>query len=228
MSLGRVIFPAFSPYQDDHVVLKQVFRKTIRLSMFLHIPLMIGLIAIADPLFRFLLTDKWADSIPYFQLLCVVGLLYPIQVQNYNLFRIKGRSDLHLKLEIVKYIITAIAIALTYKQGITALLYGQITTAVISNSLNSYFVGKLIGYRLSEQVKDLLPSFLVALFMGGCIYLFGLLGINNHLIMLILQITAAVGIYYLINKIIKSNELKELMAIITDLWNELSVKLKGI
>lgn len=228
MSLGRVIFPAFSPYQDDHKVLKQVFRKTIRLSMFLHIPLMMGLIAVADPLFRFLLTDKWGDSIPYFQLLCVVGLLYPIQVQNYNLFRIKGRSDLHLKLEIVKYMITAIAIALTYKSGITALLLGQIATAVISNSLNSFFVGKLIDYRLFEQLRDLIPSFLVALFMGFCVYLFGLLGIDSHLIMLILQITAAVVIYYLINKIIKSNELRELMAIITDLWNEFSVKLKGV
>ena len=196
--------------------------------MFLHIPLMMGLIAVADPLFRFLLTDKWGDSIPYFQLLCVVGLLYPIQVQNYNLFRIKGRSDLHLKLEIVKYMITAIAIALTYKSGITALLLGQIATAVISNSLNSFFVGKLIDYRLFEQLRDLIPSFLVALFMGFCVYLFGLLGIDSHLIMLILQITAAVVIYYLINKIIKSNELRELMAIITDLWNEFSVKLKGV
>ncbi len=124
--------------------------------------------------------------------------------------------------------ITAIAIALTYKSGITALLLGQIATAVISNSLNSFFVGKLIDYRLFEQLRDLIPSFLVALFMGFCVYLFGFLGIDSHLIMLILQITAAVVIYYLINKIIKSNELRELMAIITDLWNEFSVKLKGV
>lgn len=92
---------------------------------------MIGLWAIAEPLFRLLLTDKWAPSIPYFQILCIVGMLYPLHVLNLNILKVKGRSDLFLRLEIVKRALVVLTIFTTYRWGIIAILYGQIATSLI-------------------------------------------------------------------------------------------------
>ncbi|MDW7753942.1 MAG: lipopolysaccharide biosynthesis protein [Brevefilum sp.] len=228
MALGTVVFSAFSPYQDDDITLRKVHSKTIKMSMFVLMPVMIGLIAIAEPLFLFLLTEKWAESIPYFQLLSVIGLLFPIVVQNYNLLRIKGRTDLHLRLEIFKYIITVIAIALTYKHGIIALIYGQIAVAVISHFVVSYFVGRLVDYTLIDQLKALFPQGVISLIMGGSIYFVGnLLNTDSNLLIFSTQIVLGVIIYFLLNKLIKSPELEEFLSIIGNFTKTLLSKLKG-
>jgi O-antigen/teichoic acid export membrane protein len=219
MALGQVIFPAFSPYQDDNITLKQVHSKTIKMSMFLHMPLMIGLIAIAEPLFLFLLTAKWANSIPYFQLLCVAGIFYPIQVQNYNLFRIKGRSDFILKFGILKHTLIAIALAVTYKHGIMALILGQVVVAALSQLIASYEAGKLINYNLSEQVKALIPYTVASIIMGTGIYMLGKLNIESNFLLLVLQISIGILFYFTISKILKSPELSEYISIIKQLKN---------
>lgn len=227
MAIGQVIFSAFSPYQDDDKTLKQVHSKTIRMTMFIMLPIMVGLIVIAEPLFLFLLTEKWAQSIPYFQLLCIIGVMLPIVVQNYNLLRIKGRTDLHLKLELVKYSMTIIAIILTYRHGIIALIYGQIAVALISNLVVSYIAGKLIDYTLIDMAKDILLSALLTLVMGAGVFLVGLLNISSNLLQFSLQIVAGITVYYLINKIRKSQELEEIMEIITTFLKVIMRKLKG-
>lgn len=228
MALGQVIFPTFSPYQDDNEKLRQVHSTTIRMSMFLHVPLMIGLIAIAKPLFLFLLTDKWANSIPYFQLLCVVGLLFPMVVQHYNLFRIKGRSDLHLKLEIVKYTMTALAIFLTYKSGILALLYGQISVAIITHVIVSQVAGKLLNYSLVDQLKALFPIAAISSVMGIVMYLVGTLNIASNLIKFTTQVLSGIGIYVLINALTKSPELSEYRSIAVNLTKTIFPKVKNL
>lgn len=227
MALGQVIFPAFSPYQDDNTTLKQVHSKTIKMSMFLHLPLMIGLIAIAEPLFLFLLTEKWANSIPYFQLLCVVGLVYPIQVQNYNMFRIKGRSDLILKFGIAKHTLIAIALFLTYRHGITALIFGQIVVAFISQLIASYVAGHLVSYQLFDQIKALIPSAMTTMMMGIGTFFVGKITIESNLLKLSIQILTGVIIYYTINKVIKSPELTEFISITQNLFDNLLTKVKG-
>lgn len=228
MALGQVIFPALSPYQDDKIKLKQAHSKTIKMSMFLHIPLMTGLIFIAEPLLLFLLTDKWAESIPYFQLLCIIGMIYPIQVQNYNLFRITGRSDIILKFGVVKYLLTAIAIALTYKHGILALIYGQITVAVLSQLIASYIAGNLINYPLFEQIKELFPSMALSIVMGAIVFFAGKINTESNLIIFSVQICVGILSYYLLNKLIKSPELAEFITIIQGLLGNFLHKVKGI
>ena len=227
MALATVIFPAFSPYQDDNKTLKSVHNKTIKMSMFLHFPLMIGLIAIAEPLFLFLLTEKWANSIIYFQLLCVVGIVYPIQVQNYNMFRIKGRSDYILKFGIFKHLLTTIALLLTYRYGIIPLILGQIIVAVLSQLVASYLAGRLIKFSIFDLFKAILPSFIISMAMGVILYFIGLLNIESHLVKFSLQIFTGILIYYLLNKIIKSPELDEFISIIKHFFNGLISKLKG-
>ncbi len=227
MALGQVIFPTFSPYQDDNEKLRRVHSTTIRMSMFLMAPLMIGLIVVAEPLFLFLLTEKWANSIPYFQLLCVVGLFFPIVVQNYNLLRIKGRTDLHLKLEIAKYTLTAIAIALTYKSGIIALLYGQICVAILSHVLVSHFAGKLIKYSLLDQLRELFPIVITALAMGFVMYFVGKVDIESNFLLFTFQSMVGLLVYIGINTVIKSAELMEYKSIAGNLIKALLAKVKS-
>jgi O-antigen/teichoic acid export membrane protein len=228
MALGTVVFSAFSPYQDDKDTLRKVHSKTIKMSMFLIMPLMIGLIVIAEPLFIFLLTDKWADSIPYFQLLCIIGLHFPVIVQNYNLLRITGRTGLHLKLEIFKYVMTIIAIAVTFRHGILALIYGQIAVTVISHFVVSYFVGRLINYTIFDQLKALFPIAIGTTIMGLSIFFIGKINFPGNLVKFSTQIIIGIIVYFLINKLIKSPELGEFIQIIQGFIKSILLKIRGL
>lgn len=166
-ALGRVLFPALSPFQDDRARMRYAVRKAMTTAAFFHFPLMIGLIAVADALLRLLLTDRWAPSIPYFQLFCVIGLLYPLHLINLTVLTATGRSDLFLRLELIKKVLVLLAIAITHRWGITALLCGQIATSLLAYGLNSYYSGPLIGYPTRRQLRDIIPFMLMALLMGG-------------------------------------------------------------
>ena len=219
-SLGQVLFPSLVHFQDDVVNLKKAYRKTIKLSLFLHFPLMIGLWAIADPLFRFLLTDKWAPSIPYFQILCVAGLLFPLHVLNLNILKVKGRSDLFLRLEIIKKATVILAIVLTYRHGIMVMLYGQVITSIIAYLINSYYSGHLISYSQWDQIKDLLPAFGSAVIMGAAMYLGGLIPTESHLLQIILQTVIGILVYSLISLKVSPSEFKEVKVIAADLIHQ--------
>ncbi len=227
MALATVIFPTFSPFQDDNQTLKSVHNKTIKLSMFLHIPLMIGLIVIAEPLLLFLLTDKWANSITYFQLLCVVGLVYPIQVQNYNLFRIKGRSDYILKFGIFKHLLTAVALLFTYRHGVIVLILGQVIVAFVSQLVASYLAGRLIYFSVFDLIKAITPSIIISIAMGIILFIIGNLNIESNLLKFTLQVIIGILIYYAINKFLKSPELIEFVSIVQHFFNVFSSKMKG-
>lgn len=219
-SLGQVLFPSLVHFQDDVENLKKAYRKTIKLSLFLHFPLMIGLWAIADPLFRLLLTDKWAPSIPYFQILCIVGLFYPLHVLNLNILKVKGRSDLFLRLEIIKKVNIVLAIVLTYRYGIIVMLYGQVITSIIAYLINSYYSGHLISYSQWDQIKDLLPALGSAVLMGVLMYVVGLLPISSLFIKIALQATIGILVYYLISFKTSSSELKEIKLIVINSINK--------
>lgn len=217
--IDQVTFPALAPLQDNDIVLKQAYRKAIKLSQFLHFPLMIGLITVAQPLFLLILTEKWAPSIPYFQLLCVVGLLTPLQNLNLNILKVKGRSDLVFKLEIIKRFNLIVAIAITFRWGIMALIIGKVITAFIAYFLNSSYSGKLVGYGQIDQIKDISPSLITALIMGMIMYLVNFLSISTNFLKLVVEMIMGVSVYYLLNMLIHSPELYETKGIITNYIN---------
>jgi len=227
-ALSKVLYPALSSVQDDDQTLKKAYRKTIRLSLFIHFPLMIGLLAIADPLFRFLLTDKWSASIPYFQILCIIGLFYPLHVLNLNILKVKGRSDLFFRLEIIKKVIVIVAIAVTYRWGVMGLLYGRIATSLIGYFLNSYYSGHLIDYSQWDQIKDLMPSFVTALVMGAIMYLVGLIPTESLILKIIIQTITGISFYYLLSFRASASELKEVRSIVTGVAQNILKNLKAV
>lgn len=169
-ALNKVTFPMFASIQHDLIKLKVAYKKIMQQVVFWVTPLMILLAIVAEPLFRIVLTEKWLPAVPYFQILCAVGILYPLQVYNLNILNVLGRSDLFLKLEVIKKVIIVAGIVITIRLGIYGLLYFQVIFSVIAFFVNSLFSGKLINYPVEEQLKDILPLYGLAFIAGFCIW----------------------------------------------------------
>lgn len=168
--LQRVTFPLLSQLQDDDDRLKDTYRKMIKLSALIVFPLMIGLAALADPLIRLVLTEKWIDTVWMLQLLCFAGMWYPIHALNLNILNVKGRSDLFLRLEIIKKAIITIVLIISVPFGIEAMIIGQIVTSYIALIINTYYTKRIIAYGLLQQMGDLLKVLLLSFTMGIVIY----------------------------------------------------------
>lgn len=164
--IGRVTFPVFSRMQENKALLRVNFRKTIRILAAFHFPGMVCLAVIAGPLVRCLLTDKWNPCVPYLQVLCFSGLLYPLHAIHLNVLTALGRSDLFLKLEFIKRILMIATIAITFSYGVMAMVWGVLGLSVLCYGVNGYYTCKLIGYGWIDQGKDLLPILAASLVTG--------------------------------------------------------------
>ncbi|WP_188049982.1 lipopolysaccharide biosynthesis protein [Flavobacterium sp. GP15] len=169
--VANVSFPLFASIQNDEVRLKSVYKKIMQMVIFLVAPTLIFMAVLAEPLFRFLFTEKWLPAVPYFQILCINGILYPIHSYNLQILNVKGRSDLFLKLEIIKKIIAVIAIGISFQFGIYGLLYGSVLSSILAFFINTHYSGKFLRYSAWEQTKDLLPTIGLSIFIGGVVYI---------------------------------------------------------
>ncbi|ODM54951.1 lipopolysaccharide biosynthesis protein [Elizabethkingia meningoseptica] len=166
MTLNRVSYPLFSKISHDNISLRNVYQKMLKLVIFIIAPIIAIMIIEAFPLIRFLLTDKWLPAVPYFQILSLAGLLYPIHAYNLNILQIKGRSDLFLKLEILKKVLVVVVILLLIPLGMYGLVWAQVVVSILALFINTFFTGKFLNYNVFQQIKDLLPSIGVAAFVG--------------------------------------------------------------
>ena len=173
--LQRVTFPVLSSIQNEDERLARNYRKILKLSAFLIFPLMMMLSAVAGPLVRVLLTDKWEGCIILLQILCFSLMWYPIHAINLNLLTVKGRSDLFFRLEVIKKIMGVSIMVITIPHGIIWMVSGGIVSSMISLIINTYYTGKLIKVGYLKQMGDLLPVFGVAFVMWlvihGCMFL---------------------------------------------------------
>ena len=177
--LSKVTYPLFSTIQNDVVKLKSVYKKIMQMAIFLIAPIITLMIVLAEPLFRFVLTEKWLPAVPYFQILCITGLLYPLHVYNLQILNIMGRSDLFLKLEILKKIIFTIIILISFNFGIYGLLYGSVINSIICFFINTHYSGKFLNYSSWEQIQGLLPILMISLLTGGVIHFFDKILLNH-------------------------------------------------
>jgi len=212
-TLGRVLYPALSSVQNDVERLRRAYRKTILLSVFVHFPLMFGLAVVAKPLITLLFSEKWAESILFFQLMCAAGLLYPLQVINLQILKVKGRSDLYFNLALIKRGLLLVTILITFRWGIAAMLVGQVVNSVIAYGINCYYSDRLIAYPISAQLADIFPTLLFsALMAGGIWFLESFLQTPDWLTLLI-QSAAGVGIFLTLNLLARSESLREAAAL---------------
>ncbi len=169
-ALNKVTFPLFAAIQDDHERLKRAYKMIMQMVVFLIAPILIFLGVLAEPTFRFLFTDKWLPAVPYFQILCFTGILYPIHVYNLNVLSVKGRSDLFLKLEIIKKVLIVVTVAVSIRFGIFALLWSQVVVSIVAFYINTYYSGRIINYSSMQQARDIAPAVILAMFSGLAVF----------------------------------------------------------
>ena len=160
--LGRVSYPILSTIQDNVEKLKSAYKQIIRSSMLITFVLMLGMVVIAKPMILTLIGEKWLPAVIYLQMLCFVGMFYPLHALNLNMLKVQGKSDLFLRLEIIKKLLSIPTIILGIIWGIKIMIIGMLINTIISYYINSYWSGRLIGYSSFEQIKDILPSFILA------------------------------------------------------------------
>lgn len=207
--MQRVTYPVLSTMQDEEERLKVNYRKFIKMSAFIVFPLMIALAALARPMINIVLTEKWLPAVPIIQVLCLAGMLYPIHAINLNILNVKGRSDLFLRLEIIKKIITIIAIIITFPYGILVMVWGQVVTSVIAFYINTYYSKDMVGYGFWDQIKDLTIYLIMSIVMGVCVLLF-MSQVRNLWVEFIGGAVIGLIVYLFLACLFKVPELKEM------------------
>ncbi len=211
--ISRVTYPILSSIQDDDVHLERVYRKYLRLSAFVVFPLMVGLSALSEPLILYILTDKWRDAIILLQIICFNMMWYPIHAINLNLLQVKGRSDLFLKLEIIKKFIGVAILCITVPIGLVAMCIGGIFSSILCLVVNTHYTGKLINVGFWLQMRDLLPTLLLSLAMGAVVEL-SVWFIPTNLLKLIVGVVVGVIFYVSVAKLFKMEEFTDLLSLV--------------
>jgi O-antigen/teichoic acid export membrane protein len=189
--ITAVMFPALSHCQGNKHQFKNIVRRSVVTSCFIVFPIMVGLACISEPLTILLLTDKWLPSVPFMQLSCITFAFWPIHTANVEAISAMGRSDICLKLQVIKKTILISALVITIPFGIYTMMIGSIFTSIISTFINAWPNKSLFNYSVKEQWTDISPSLLLALAMGTFVYGFNLFDLNPVVTILLQVITGA-------------------------------------
>lgn len=180
-AINKVTLPMFAKIAHDDEQLVKVYKKVMLQVLFWMAPLLVALSVIAEPLFRLMLTEKWLPAVPYFQILCIAGVLYPMSAYNLNVLKVKGRTDLFLKLEIGKKILCVIGILCVLPFGIYGLLYLQLFFSIASFYINSIYTVRFINYPILKQIEDIFPTLFISGIIGISCYFLDKFLVGIHL-----------------------------------------------
>lgn len=211
--IQRVTYPVLCEIQDDDERLSNIYRKFLKLSAFVIFPLMVGLSSVAQPFVNIILGLQWDFCGQLLQIICFSMMWYPIHAINLNLLQVKGRSDLFLRLEIIKKILGVSVLFITAPFGLVVMCYGSVFNSLVALAINTYYTGKLINVGFLKQMRDLLPT------MALCFATFILvLSVNSFFVgdaaKLCAGVVTGVVFYSLISYVFKFSELKELFSLI--------------
>lgn len=211
-AVQSVMLPTMSAEQDDKTKVKTLARNSIIMSSYIVFPVMVGLAAVSSPLVSILLTDKWLPCVPFLQIYCISQAFYPVHSCNLQAINAMGRSDIFLRLEIIKkcYGAVALVVAVIWFDSPIAIAMTSVITTVISCFVNAYPNKKLIGYSYFEQMRDILPSLALSLIMYLVVVFAGKLPLNNIYLILI-QVAVGVAVYLLLSVVLRPAPFKFLL-----------------
>ena len=201
--VNQVSLPVFSSIQDQREALVSNVRKNTKAINYINFPLMALLIVIARPLITLLYGPKWEISIPYFQILCISSLVFSMNTLNTNVIKSLGKSRLYFWVQLIKRLIGLVLILIGARAGMLPLMWALTSIGYTSILINMYVTGRLIGYGIGPQVRDLAGYFFVALFSAAAVYLLGrVLPVHPYVVMLV-QIVVFAAIYILLSRLFK-------------------------
>lgn len=209
----RVSYPVLSSIQNEEERLRDAYRRVIKVTMLVTFACMLGMAAVAKPLLMLLIGEKWLPAVYFLQIICFAGMLYPLHAINLNILQVKGRSDLFLKLEIIKKVIATIPIVIGIFWGIELMLWGSVCTSFIAFFLNSYYSAPLIGYPTLHQIKDVVPTFSISFGVATAMWSLSLLPLSYY-VMLPLQCIVGLLLAFLIYERVKLPEYMEIRQLV--------------
>ena len=193
-SISEVMYPTFSEIQDKIEAVKSALRRAIKLSMYIILPMLTGLLVISRQLTMVLLTEKWLPSVPYMQLTCIICMFWPLSARNHALNSL-GKSDITFKLSLLSRTISLIVIVIFAKVSVLAIMFGSIIVSVFDTVLVSFYVKKYIHYSLRELIADILPMLSLSGAMGIVVYLISFLQLSS-IVTLCIQVPLGTAIYF--------------------------------
>lgn len=211
--IQRVTYPILSEIQDDSLRLVNSYRRLLKMSAFIIFPLMALLAALGQPLVRLLLTDKWLPAVPLMQVLCFCYMFYPIHSINLNLLKVKGRSNLFLRLEVIKKLMITVVLIVSFSFGILAICLGTVLTSFLALIINTYYTGQIIQMGLFKQMRDIIPILIISAFAGVAAYLPSVF-ISLPLLQILAGGIAGITVYLVIAFLIKTEEMKDMVALV--------------
>ena len=212
-SIRAVLFPKMSQLQDDIHKLKDTARKSIRFSSYILCPMLLGLVAVSKQFVIIILTEKWLPCVPFLQLLCINSMCLPLHSTNMQMIKAMGRSDIALKVEIIKKIIELIVLLIVMRISVTAIVVGMVACSISFIFINAYPNIKLIGYTYKEQLSDLVPSIMMSIIMAIVVYTIGMINIPVF-ILLFIQIIVGILLYIFMSIITKNEQFKYLVHLV--------------
>ncbi|NLD46825.1 MAG: lipopolysaccharide biosynthesis protein [Clostridiaceae bacterium] len=218
---GRVSFPVLAKLQNESDSLSVNYKKILTSIMFITSILLISIAASAEPLILTLIGEKWIDSIAYLQLLCFVGIFYPLHVMTRTLLFVYGKSRMFLKLQIVTKMLSVPAIILGIIYGIKIMIIAMIAASAIEYLIKAFYSGRIVGYPVGRQLKDLMPGFIIAIFIGSCLFFLDFFLHAKPIIILIIQICLGIILTIFLSKFFRIPEFKFIVDIIDE-------KIKGL
>ena len=219
-SIDSVLLPAMSSVQDSKDRVKNMTRRAIKTSTYIMAPLMMGLAFCAEPIVTLILTEKWLPCVPFLRIFCVTCMFYSIHTANLNAINAMGRSDLFLKLEIIKKAIGMTLLFSTMWFGVMAMAYSLLLNSVLSQIINSWPNRKLLNYRYLEQLKDILPGIILAVMMGIVVYIIGFIPMPT-IVLLMIQIVVGAIIYISLSYIFHLESFEYLIDMIRPIFNKI-------
>ena len=203
-SLQTILLPAFADIQNERERVKLLMKRSIELTNFAILPLLTGLLVMAEPLVRQILTDKWLEAVPFIQIFCVAFMTMPIQSSNMSAIKALGYSDITLKLEIIKKILETIILIVSFCINIYAVAWGIVVYNFICIAINLYPCKKVLNYGIIEQIRDTVPYALISAIMGISIYGLSLLECPIGWLLTV-QIVLGLIIYISLNALVKTH-----------------------
>ena len=213
-TVQRVSYPVLSKVQDEDERLKKGYRKLILSTMFISFFVILGIAAFSKAMIVTLIGEKWLPSVVYLQLLCPGVMLFPAYAMNLNILNVKGRSDLLLRLELTNKMLAVPVIVIGIFTSIKALLIGMIIHSLLTYLITGHFAGRLIKYPVREQVSDLIPAFLLALFVSVIVLSVTMIPDISALPMFILQLILFVVLTVLTGRLFRPEGYSEIKGII--------------
>ena len=208
--MQKVSYPVLASIQDEGKRQVNVYRKVLKTTVLISFTAVFGVWAVAGPFILTVFGNQWLPAVDYLRIMCFSGLFLPLMMCSANVINADGRSDITLRLEILKTVFGVIPVLFGIFISVEAMLLSMIATSAVLYMIHSWYVSRLISYSVMQQLADILPIFLISLFMALVVNLFNYINLQPWLLLVIQISTGALIVVFIYEFVYRSEEYRDI------------------